>query len=107
MYPFNEDRDENIGGGRSNVPDTFSVERKALTIGYDRKLRMLKRYKELVGDCYDQTDDITKEIINELYFKRHPTLTVRGVAQKIHSSRNTVSRKRKAFIEAIADGLGW
>lgn len=107
MYPFSGERDENVGGGRGNVPDTLSVERKALSIGYDRKLRVLKKYKELVGDCYDNTDEITKEIISELYFKRHPTLTVRGVAQKIHSSRNTVSRKRKAFIESIADGLGW
>lgn len=106
MYPFNEDRDENIGGGRSNVPGK-PVERMAITIADDRRLTSLERNRQIVDDCLDNTDEETKSIIYELYFKKHRELTISGVAQRLHLNDSTVSRKRTAFFEAIRDELGW
>ena len=106
MYPFSEDRDENIGGGRSNVPSK-PVERMAITIADDRRLISLERNRQIVDDCLDNTDEDTKSIIYELYFKKHRELTISGVAQQLHLNDSTVSRKRTAFFEAIRDELGW
>lgn len=106
MHPFNEDRDENIGGGRSNVPGK-PVEHMAITIADDRRLTLLEHNQKIIDDCLDNTDEETKSIIYELYFKKHRELTINGVAQRLHLNASTVSRKRTAFFEAIRDELGW
>ena len=106
LYPHNEFPDENIGGGRSNVPGK-PVEDLIITITDDRRLAALEKNKRVVQECLDCTDFDTNYIINELYFKKHPTLTLSGVAESSHMSMATIKRKRTEFFESIKDKFGW
>lgn len=106
MYPHNNNQDENIGGGRSNVPGK-PVENIAITIADDMEIQGLKKNKQIVSDCLSNADNDTKIIVNELYFKKNPTLTLRGIATKLNSNRTTVSNKRTALFEAIRRKQGW
>lgn len=106
MYPHNNNQDENIGGGRSNVPGK-PVENIAITIADDMEIQGLKKNKQIVSDCLSNADNDTKIIVDELYFKKNPTLTLRGIATKLNSNRTTVSNKRTALFEAIRRKQGW
>lgn len=106
MYPHNNNQDENIGGGRSNVPGK-PVENIAITIADDMEIQGLKKNKQIVSECLSKADNDTKVIVDELYFKKNPTLTLRGIATKLNSNRTTVSNKRTALFEAIRRKQGW
>lgn len=106
MYPHNNNQDENIGGGRSNVPGK-PVENIAITIADDMEIQGLKKNKQIVSECLSKADNDTKIIVDELYFKKNPTLTLRGIATKLNSNRTTVSNKRTALFEAIRRKQGW
>lgn len=106
MHPFNTSVDENIGGGRSNVPGK-PVEEMAISIADDRQLAGLEDNKIVIAECMQMVDDETKRLIEELYFKKHPMLTLRGVADQLHSNKTTLSKKRTIFFELIKSRKGW
>lgn len=106
MYPHNENPDENIGGGRSNIPNN-PVENMVITIADDRQLAALEKNKEVITDCLNCMDEDTKAIVEEIYFKKHPTLTMVGIAEKQHLSLATAKRKRTDFFEKIRKEFGW
>lgn len=102
MYPHNEAPDENIGGGKSNVPGN-PVEDLVVTLTADRRLIELEKNRDVVRDCYASADKDTRTIIEELYFKKHPSLTLEGVARKLNISAATAKRWRTEFFEEIAE----
>lgn len=106
LYPHDEFPDKNIGGGRSNVPGT-PVEDLIITITDDRRIAALEKNKRVVQECLDCTDQDTEFIIDELYFKKRPTLTTQGVAEKLHSSSSAISRKKLQFFNLIKNQFGW
>lgn len=105
MHPWQEP-DNNIGGGRSNVP-TNLPEVMAITISDDRRLSNLERNKKIVTRCLENSDSQTVTIIHELYIKQHPTLTLQGVADKVHLSVSAVKQRRTRFFEDMRLLLGW
>lgn len=107
MYPYKPDRDENIGGGRALNKRDESAEMTAITIADDKYIQGLKRNKEIISRCLKQSDSLTYEIIEQLYFKEFPFLTMTGIAQFNHVDRTVCSRRRTQFFEKIAEELGW
>jgi RinA family phage transcriptional activator len=104
LNPFKE-HDENIGGGKS--PASNGPENTVITIADDKQLNALKHSRDLVDRCLEQSDSDTVTIIHELYFKRHPGITIDGVADKIHLSPSQVRRRRLKFFELMREYLGW
>ena len=106
MYPHDEHPDKNIGGGRSNISSN-PTENLAITISDDRQIAALEKNREVITDCLERVDEDTQIIIGELYLKKHPTLTLTGIAEAIHSSRSSLSRKRTDFFEMVKNEMGW
>ena len=107
MYPYKPDRDENIGGGRALNKRDESTELAAITIADDKYIQGLKRNKEIISRCLKQSDSLTYEIMEQLYFKEFPFLTMTGIAQFNHVDRTVCSRRRTQLFEKIAEELGW
>lgn len=124
MHPWKQ-QDGNQGGGKSNVmtsqfgdyaedgtangkPSVTSTDEvMAITIADDRRLSNLERNKRVVEYCLDQSDSDTVTIINELYIKKVPTLTLNGVAHKVNLSVSQVKRRRTKFFEMMREQIGW
>lgn len=105
-YPPRE-VDENVGGGKSSKVSR-PQESYVVTLDQDMRLRMLERQKEAVTDCYLATDKDTRTIVDELYFKEHPTYTISGLStqHKINASIATAKRMRTKFLSQLAAKLG-
>lgn len=101
--PWRE-HDENIGGGKATMSN--GQERMAITIADDRRLNNLRDRKKNVEHCLSLSDEVTRQVIKELYFVERPELTVHGVAEKAHADDTTVRRWRQHFFELMADELG-
>lgn len=103
-YPYREsDLNADIKGQGTNSAIT---ERLAITIAEDRRLCNLERNRDVVRSCLEESDEQTKIIIEELYLKKRPTLTLLGVAQQLYISKNTAYRLRNEFFKKVADELG-
>lgn len=99
--------DENVGGGRSSKISR-PQETYVITLDQDMRLRMLENQKKAVTDCYLETDEDTRTIIRELYFKKHPTYTISGLSinQKVNVSIATAKRLRTRFLIELSEKLG-
>ena len=106
LYRYNEFQDENIGGGKAENVRDESNEYKAIALAEDRNLYSLKRNEEAVEYALKHTDDLTRDIIYELYLRENQQYTMSGIATNVGYSRNQVMRKRNAFFEAVANELG-
>lgn len=103
-YPFKEkDLNSDI---RSVGVNSAVTERLAITIATDRRLCNLERNRDVIRACLERSDEQTKKIIEELYLKRRPTLTLLGVAQQLYISKSQAYKLRNKFFESIADELG-
>jgi len=105
-YP-SQDVDENVGGGKSSKISR-PQERIIITLDEDMRLRMLERQKNAVTNCYLETDEDTRIIIRELYFKKHPAYTISGLSinHKVNVSIATAKRMRTQFLSELSKELG-
>ena len=78
-----------------------------LTIADNRYIYNLKASKEIISDCLETCDEITLQIISELYFKPYPTATITSLSMKLHLSRSQVARRRIALFKELQRKLGW
>lgn len=106
MNKFQEFKDENIGGGRAKNQRDESTERMAISLAEDRRLNNLKRNEEAVHKALQASDEITGDIIYELYLRENCILTLEGIAQKAHLSGTAVKKRRLKFFEKVAEELG-
>lgn len=103
-HPYKEtDINGDIQGKGTNSATT---ERLVITIATDRRLWNLERNRNIIQSCLAESDEQTQVIIEELYLKNRPTLTLLGVAQQLFISKNTAYRLRNAFFERVAEELG-
>lgn len=106
MNKFQEFKDENVGGGRAQNCKNESTERMAITLAEDRRLNNLKKNEEAVRKALELSDQITKDIIYELYLRENCILTLEGIAQKAHLSVAAVKKRRIKFFEKVAAEIG-
>lgn len=105
MHPYH-DSDNNAGVARSSgVVNPSEV--MAITIATDRRLSNLERNKRIVSECLDNADPLTRQIITELYIKKHTTLTPQGVAELTHLSLSQVHRRKNGFLNQLREKIGW
>ncbi|WP_164504702.1 transcriptional regulator [Levilactobacillus huananensis] len=106
LGPFNLEPDVGIGGRRKQNRSSRGVEYQAMTIATSKAIHNLRINQYVVEVTLAESDDLTQEIITELYFKRNSTLTITGVAMKLHIGRTVASRKRTSFFEKVVHQLG-
>ncbi|ANK59827.1 hypothetical protein [Loigolactobacillus backii] len=105
MYPYDEDHDENVGGGKGNKISK-PQENFVVRLEDDKWLQNMLRQQAIITKCLNRANEITKELLDELYFKDIPELTLTGVAVKYHLDKGQLSRYRSAFFVDVAQSLG-
>ena len=98
--------DENVGGGRSNLPSDPTGEIAVLLTSH-KKLEQLERIVNAIESVVEGLPEKKKEMIKLRYWTRPQTLTWEGVAQRIEKDRTTAIRWRNEIIREIANRIGW
>jgi RinA family phage transcriptional activator len=98
--------DENIGGGRSNLPGD-PTGRKVTTLVSHKKLQHLEMIVESIESIYDRLPEHKKRVVNLYYWTRPQTLTWEGIAQKCNISRRQALVWRDEVIYSISELIGW
>lgn len=98
--------DENIGGGKSNLPSD-QTSAKALRLATNTRLEHLERLTDVIDIVYDRVQNEKKKLIQLMYWDRPRLLTWDGVAAKLHIHKRTAFRWRKEILNAIAEKAGY
>jgi len=98
--------DENVGGGRSNIPGDPTGKAGTLLASH-RRLEQMERIVEAIESVYDRLPDVKKRLIELRYWERPQILTWDGIAIELKTSRRQAIRWRDEIVFAIAELVGW
>lgn len=98
--------DENVGGGRSNLPGD-PTGRTAVMLVSHRKIEQLERIIDSVESVVSQLPEKKRQLMQMRYWARPQTLTWDGIAQKVERDRATLIRWRNEIVKEIANRIGW
>lgn len=98
--------DENVGGGRSNLPGDPTGRTATLMMSH-RKIEQLERIVDAIESVVDRLPDEKRKLVELRYWTKPQTLTWEGIARKINVSRRQAFNWRDEIIRAIADKIGW
>jgi len=99
-------RDENVGGGRSNLPSD-PTGRTATLLATHRKIEQLERIVEAIESVVERLPEKKKRLVQLRYWDKPRTLTWDGIALRLDVSRRTAMNWRDEIVYAIAEKLGW
>lgn len=99
------DRDENIGGGRSNK-NTSQTEITAVQLAMDIRIAQLERIKWAIDTVYKELDYTGKQFMELYYFNKAENLTLKGVALQVSISEPTVKRLNKKVVMRVGELMG-
>ena len=97
----NSERDENIGGGRSQNNENHGFESSVIKENEDWIIRRINLNKDSISEQLDLSSELVEKIINELYFKKHSVATVDSLALNWSISRSQISRMRQKFFVGL------
>lgn len=106
MSPFRDETDENIGGGKSNIPGK-PTERIATRLATNKKLGYLTEIVEAIEQVYNALPDDYKKLVRLKYWNKHNKLTWDMIADELHVSRRQAMRWRDEIIRATIELIGW
>jgi RinA family phage transcriptional activator len=106
MNPFNEDIDENIGGGRSNQTSS-PTERIATRLITHKQLNYLVDITNAIEQVYNALPEEYKKLVRVKYWNRDKSLQWDNIACECNVSRATAFRRRDEIIQATIEVLGW
>lgn len=98
--------DENVGGGRSNLPSD-PTGRKVVLMTSHRKIEQLERIVDAIESVVEKLPPEKRELVKLKYWTHPQTLTWEGIAQKLNCNRATAFRWRDEIVYAIAEKIGW
>lgn len=101
-----ENDDENIGGGKSNIPGR-PTERIATRLATHKKLNRLEEVAQAIEKVYTGLPDDYQKLVKIKYWTRPQLKTWEGIAKELNIGRATAFRYRDEIIFAIAEVLGW
>jgi RinA family phage transcriptional activator len=102
----NENDDENIGGGRNNLPSS-PTERIATRLATHKRLIQLEEVTNAVYKVYTGLPEDYQKLVRLKYWTRPQTLTWEGIAESLHVNRATAMRWRDTVVCAISETMGW
>lgn len=97
--------DENVGGGRSNLP-TSQTEFKAIRLATHKELQYLKDVAYVIETIYNISPEDYKKLIRLKYWSNRD-LKWDAIADELHMSRRKALSMRNEIILAAAELLGW
>lgn len=106
IYGSQFNGDENIGGGKSNLPGDATA-RKAITLASNARLERMERIVESIDSVFYRLQPEKKQLVQMMYWDRPKLLTWEGIALKLHVTKRTAGRWRKEIIHAIGDRGGY
>ncbi|QHT61708.1 transcriptional regulator [Paenibacillus lycopersici] len=98
--------DENVGGGKSNLPGD-PTGRTAILLVSHKRLEQMMNVVDAIESVVSGLPDDRQKLIQLRYWTRPQTLTWDGIAAEIPAHRATVFRWRDGIITAIAARAGW
>lgn len=102
---YNKEVDENIGGGRSNIPSK-PTERMATAIIMNKMLQQLEAITEAIRSVYERLPDEKKQLVQLKYWTKQQ-YSWEEIAEQLHVSKRQAIRWRNEIVYAIAEKLGW
>ncbi len=105
LYGVKITTDENVGGGRSNLPSS-PTERRTIELLTHRRLDTLERVTSAIKTVYEALPEEKKKLVRLKYWTRPQKYTWDGIAEQLHVSRITCLRWRDEIVYAIAELLG-
>jgi RinA family phage transcriptional activator len=100
-----DNNDENVGGGRGNLPSS-PTERTAIELVTHRRLEKLERVTHAIKTVYEALPDEKRKLIKLKYWTRPQRYTWDGIAEQLCVTRITCLRWRNEIVYAIAELLG-
>ncbi|MDF9296081.1 transcriptional regulator [Geobacillus stearothermophilus] len=100
-----DNNDENIGGGRSNLPSS-PTEQRAIELVTHRRLEKLERVTHAIKTVYEALPDEKRKLVKLKYWTRPQRYTWDGIAEQLHITKRQAMRWRSEIIYAIAELLG-
>lgn len=98
--------DENVGGGRSNIPGN-PTERKGLLLASNRQLDSMSRIVQAIDYVVTQLPDEKRKLVKLKYWTKPQRLTWQGIAMELNISPRQAMRWREEIVIAIAQMIGW
>ena len=106
LYGSGGGGDENVGGGRSNIPGDPTGQTAVLLTSHKR-LEHLTNIADSIESVVDQLPAEKKRLVELKYWTRPQTLTWVGIAKTLPVHRATAIRWRDEIIQAIGTKAGW
>ncbi|MEV2910767.1 transcriptional regulator [Paenibacillus larvae] len=98
--------DDNVGGGKSNLPGDPTGE-VAVLLSSHKKLEQLERIVNAIESVHNSLPEEKQKLIRLKYWTRPQRLTWEGIAAELHVSRRTAMNWRDRVVRAIAQKIGW
>lgn len=98
--------DENVGGGKGNLPGD-PTGRTAVLLTTHKKLEQLQNIVDAIENVVDRLTEDRKKLIRLRYWDKPQILTWDGIAAELHVSRRTAMNWRDEIVRAIAEKIGW
>ncbi|TPR41257.1 hypothetical protein DY123_07135 [Apilactobacillus micheneri] len=103
--PFVEDRDENVGGGKSNKI-TKAIENYVITVDEDKTLQSLKQQKESINEALTVLNPDISMVFKRYYFNNEARYkTLQGLATEYHVSKSLLYKERDMFFKDILKSM--
>lgn len=96
--------DENVGGGRGNLPGD-PTSRTAILLTSHKKLEQLQNIVDAIESVVEKLTDEKKRLVCLRYWEKR--LTWDGIAAELHVSRRQAMRWRDEIVRAVAEKIGW
>lgn len=97
--------DENVGGGKSNLPGK-PTEQKAILVADDKRLQQMENIVSAIETVYELLPNDKRMFMQLRYWTRPNVLNMTGVAMKMERDETTLRRWRKAIINSIIELSG-
>lgn len=102
----NENEDENIGGGRNNLPSS-PTERIATRLATHKRLNKLEEIANAIEKVYTGLPEDYQKLVRLKYWTKPQLKTWEGIAGEIPVSRRTAFNMRDEVVNAVSEVLGW
>ncbi|WP_018659894.1 DUF722 domain-containing protein [Allofustis seminis] len=103
LYPTKKE-DENIGGGRSNLPNN-PIEKIVLTLDQDMRLNALERQRKIIENVLSKLSAVEYQVIEARYFKKFGD-SWEKISMATNYSRRNCFYVRDKVLKEIAEKLG-
>jgi len=98
--------DDNVGGGRGNLPGDPTGRTATLLVAH-RKIEQLERIVDAIESVVERLPPEKQRLVRIRYWSRPQRLTWDGIAAELHVSRRQAMRWRDEIVRGVAEKIGW